>query len=94
MHSLKANLIPVHCLRFISDDQVRALTDRTRILNLLLGDKIGLLVNHQLENTLKPEDFSKEFVEHLSDNGIKVLNRPRFCLQAKYLTEKHLKILM
>lgn len=71
---------------------MKELTEFTRIKYLPL-DKVHLLKEEQLEE-FEYGDYSKEFVEHLSDHGIKALNKPDLCALAEHLTDHHLKISM
>ncbi|QLH35786.1 MAG: hypothetical protein HWD61_06300 [Parachlamydiaceae bacterium] len=84
--------IPLHYIGLISDSHVKELTEFTRIKYLPL-DKVHLLKEEQLEE-FEYGDYSKEFVEHLSDHGIKALNKPDLCALAEHLTDHHLKISM
>lgn len=89
VQKLNADKVPMHCLAFLSDIQVQALTDKNRIKNLPL-DKVHLLERKQLRD-FQPNDFSKDFIEHLSDDAIRVFNDPALCGLVQHLTENHLK---
>lgn len=85
VQKLQADQVPIHCLRFISDPQVKNLTDSARFKNLPLG-KVHLLRSPQLINF---DDFSKEFIEQMNDEAITVFNL-KLTEFSKYLTQRHL----
>ncbi|QLH35789.1 MAG: hypothetical protein HWD61_06315 [Parachlamydiaceae bacterium] len=91
VRSMKADSVPLHCLVFLSEIQVKNLSDKKRLQNLPT-DFIYLLRSSQLVG-FTSEDFTKEFIHALSEEAITSLNTLELCHLAEHLTVLHLKAL-
>lgn len=87
IQALPADQVPIHCLCFVLDDQVRNLGDKTKIKKVVL-EKVHLLSSQQVA-MLDDDDFSPEFIKRMNNEAVTVINA-RFSNLAVHLEKAQL----